>query len=81
MKPSVTYNLIKESTKKLFLTNIDCSSLSEGQNFGTIIKSVANVMLIVIVRSDVLEKLRLQMVSYSVLDPNYFEIVCARGLI
>jgi hypothetical protein len=45
------------------------------------ILNVANALLIVIMRSDVLEKLRLQMVSYSVLDPNYFAIVCARGWI
>jgi hypothetical protein len=42
---------------------------------------VANAMLIVIMRSDFLEKLRLQTVNYSILDPNYFAIVCARGLI
>ncbi len=42
--------------------------------------NVANAVLIVIMWSDVLEKLRLQTDSYSVLDPNYFAIVCARGL-
>jgi hypothetical protein len=37
---------------------------------------VAYAMLIVIMRSDVHEKLRLQTDGYSVLDPNYFAIVC-----
>jgi hypothetical protein len=39
---------------------------------------VAIAVLIVIMRSDILEKLRLQTDSYSVLDTNYFAIVCTR---
>ncbi len=49
---------------------------SQNLNFKTY---VANAVLIIIMRSDVLEKLRLQTVSYSVPDPNYFAIVCVRG--
>ncbi len=59
---------------KQYLTN---TSESCGNHIYNI--DVANAVLIVIMRSDVLEKLRLQTVSYSVLDPNYFAIVCVRG--
>jgi hypothetical protein len=48
-------------------------------NLKSTLHCVANAVLIVIIRSDVLEKLRFQMDSYSILNPNYFATVYARG--